>query len=81
MKLNWRPRELNTLADELTNEVFDHFDQSKRVHVGLDDLDLGLMHKLSEHHSQFLSWRQQGVCQATKAGHARKVKHVKSKWG
>ena len=81
LKLNWRPRELNTLADELTNEVFDHFDQSKRVHVGLDDLDLGLMHKLSEHHSQFLSWRQQGVCQATKAGHARKVKHVKSKWG
>ena len=40
LKLNWPPRELNTLADELTNGVFDHFDPARRVHVGLGDLDL-----------------------------------------
>ena len=76
LKLNWRPRELNTLADELTNEVFDHFDLAKRIQVSLD-----LTHRLSQHHRQILSWRQQGVCPSSKGGRSKKAKREKSKWG
>ena len=33
-KLNWRPRKLNTFADDLTNECFRRFDSSLRVELG-----------------------------------------------
>ena len=81
LKLNWRPRELNTLADELTNEAFDHFDPAKRVHVSLDDLDFALLHRLVQHHSQISSWRQKGVATSSKVGRAKRAKFDKTKWG
>ena len=40
LHLKWRPRELNQLADDLTNERFEQLCMSHRVEVRLPDLDL-----------------------------------------
>ena len=41
LRLEWRPREENQEADNLTNEIFDGFDPCKRVAIQLGDLPLG----------------------------------------
>lgn len=46
MKLNWRPREQNQEADDLTNDKFDKFDQSNRRHLDWSDIDLSLLNSL-----------------------------------
>ena len=33
VKLKWRPREENTVADDITNSVFTQLDMEKRLHV------------------------------------------------
>ena len=42
LRLEWRPREENQEADNLTNEIFDGFDPCKRVAIQLGDLPLEL---------------------------------------
>ena len=42
-RLQWRPREENQEADDLTNGVFDRFDLSCRVPVKVSDLELDLL--------------------------------------
>jgi hypothetical protein len=46
LRLRWQARELNTEADDLTNDVFDKFDLGLRVPVVWGQLDLELMHAL-----------------------------------
>eukprot|EP00435_Cladocopium_sp_Y103_P068509 s490_g31.t1 len=53
LSLNWRPRAENVEADDLTNERFEAFEPSKRVVLGLEDLDMSLLLALVETHSQF----------------------------
>ena len=45
-KLQWRPREVNVEADDLTNWKFDKFTASKRCHVDWKKLDWAMMEKL-----------------------------------
>ena len=46
VNLQWRPRDENQLADDLTNLRFDGVDMSKRVQVEFEDLDLTLLKRL-----------------------------------
>ena len=51
--LNWRPREENSYADELTNGVFSRFSPHLRVRLTLDQIPLGLLRKLAKAADEF----------------------------
>jgi hypothetical protein len=46
LSLNWREREQNQEADDLSNSVFTRFDLRNRVHVSYEDLELSFMNTL-----------------------------------
>lgn len=57
--LKWRPRDENTIADDLTNEKFDQVDPSKRVDIRWNEIKLTLLNKLWGAREEFLdreSW-------------------------
>ena len=43
LRLQWAPRASNVEADDLTNEVFDKFDPSKRIMVSWDEVPQEVM--------------------------------------
>ena len=51
--LEWRPREENQEADDLTNEIFDCFDPRKRVVIQLGDIPLELFLSLQNAYTEF----------------------------
>ena len=57
--LKWRPRDENTVADDLTNEKFDQVDIAKRVQISWNEIKLDLLNKLWGAREEFLdrdSW-------------------------
>ena len=58
LRLKWRPREENVEADALTNEVFDGFEEAKRIVISLRDLDLSIVDALVESRSNFVEERE-----------------------
>ena len=52
--LRWRPRDQNVLADELTNENFEHVEAEKRVPLTLEDLKLDWLFELWRQRDDFL---------------------------
>ena len=59
VSLKWRPRDENTVADDLTNEKFDQVDSAKRVHISWNEIKLDLLNKLWGAREEFLdrdSW-------------------------
>ena len=57
--LKWRPRDENTVADDLTNEKFDQVDIAKRVQIRWNEIKLDLLNKLWGAREEFLdrdSW-------------------------
>ena len=57
--LKWRPRDENTVADDLTNERFDQVDMEKRVRMQWKEVKLDLLNKLRGAREEFLdrdSW-------------------------
>ena len=55
--LNWRPRDKNSNADALTNSDFSGFSPGLRVPLVLQQLPLGLMHRLTKVRQDFLEAR------------------------
>ena len=51
--LRWRPRDENTEADQLTNEVFTGFDDALRVGVTWSEIDLEVLDCLVRTHDEF----------------------------
>ena len=45
-QLEWRPRETNTEADDLTNQVFDKFDLEKRIDISWKQLKFPMINLL-----------------------------------
>ena len=45
-RMDWRPRDENQPADDLTNSKFDLFDKDLRVHVEWNKLQFHMLHKL-----------------------------------
>ena len=75
ISLAWRPRDENTLADDLTNERFDKVEAGKRVVLEFSELDLSLLERLWEAREEFLdrdSWAVYG---------RGKQKSEKTAWG
>ena len=60
MSLNWRPRELNVAAGELTNSRFESFDLAKRVELHASDMPCELLRELASFHDEMLEWRKGG---------------------
>ena len=57
--LKWRPRDENTVADDLTNEKFDQVDIAKRVQIRWNEIKQDLLNKLWGAREDFLdrdSW-------------------------
>ena len=53
VKLQWRPREENVEADDLTNCRFDHFDLSLRLDVSFEDLPMSIFDSLQAAQAEF----------------------------
>ncbi|CAE7203224.1 unnamed protein product [Symbiodinium sp. CCMP2592] len=81
MNLNWRPRELNTEADDLTNERFSAFDLALRIDAKFSDVPCKLLLDLASFHSEMLEWRKGGEGSAPPAPLTKKQKlATKTKW-
>ena len=81
MNLNWRPRELNTESDDLTNGRFDGFSSSRRIDVKFSDVPCKLIHELASFHSEMLEWRKGGEGGTPMARLTKRQKIAsKSKW-
>ena len=74
--LDWRPRDTNTEADDLTNGRFEAFQDSRRIQVSWSDLDLPYIQSLMKHSETFSKRRLSGPLQ-----HLSEGKFQKSKWG
>ena len=53
LRLRWKPREQSVLADQLSKGEFSAFTTSRRLDVGLGNLDLSLLEELLEPWQQF----------------------------
>ena len=74
--LDWRPRDTNTEADDLTNGRFEAFQDSRRIQVSWSDLDLPYIQSLMKHSETFSKRRPSEPLQ-----HLSEGKFQKSKWG
>ncbi|CAE8637632.1 unnamed protein product [Polarella glacialis] len=46
LRLDWRPREENSEADDLTNDRFSDFDETERILISWEQVDKSLLEKL-----------------------------------
>ena len=54
LRLNWIPREGNQPADDLTNEVYDRFDESLRVQASWSTLKFNVLSDLMKEGLQYM---------------------------
>ena len=80
LSLNWKPRDENVLADQLTNEVFTSFSAQHRVSLSFSDLPLGILSELWETKMQFESSRKAAQMVRTDKHPRKKQKHQKTAW-
>ena len=78
--LRWRPREENTEADQLTNEVYDGFEQAQRLHVSWGDLDFGVLDALIRTREEFVRLREVAKESSKLAPKVKGKKFDKSPW-
>ena len=81
LKLNWRPREENTVADDITNSVLDQVDVDKQVLMVYEDLPLDIIDKLWKTKADFES--QKALAKealVNNAGVMKRRKTEKSAW-
>ena len=83
LTLGWRPRDQNQEADALTNEVFDLFDDRRRICLQYSDLPLSFLHSLYKARLVQTSSRQADAVLDAAIGKPRfkgKRKREKSPW-
>ena len=78
--LTWRPREENTLADDLTNGRFSSFLTDRRMHFLFKDLPLELLNKLWATKGQFDRSRKELQKSDSASVLPSKRKHDKTSW-
>ena len=79
LKLRWRPREHNTVADDITNSEFAQVDMAKQIHMSYADLPTEIIHTLWDTKSEFDRLRLQSRAEAPPGGKKRK-RHDKTPW-
>ena len=84
VRLKWRPREENTIADDITNSIFDQVDLSKRIAMSYNDLPVQIIHALFEAKSDFdQAWESQRAVarsQALRAAGQKRKRVDKTPW-
>ena len=80
LNLQWRPREENTEADDLTNERFDDFDPKLRVEVSLQSMDLSILQALVLVHDEFEVAKQSAKVERERDPASKSKKFDKSPW-
>ncbi|CAE7548310.1 unnamed protein product, partial [Symbiodinium necroappetens] len=55
LQLTWIRREMNQLADDLTNEDFKHFDRDFRIPLKGEELEWRILDKLLDHWAKFFA--------------------------
>eukprot|EP00435_Cladocopium_sp_Y103_P074174 s127_g47.t1 len=80
LTLQWRPREENQEADDLTNEKFDGFDMDKRISILLNEMDLSILTALVEAHEAFERAKVSAKELAKGEGEPKGKKFDKSPW-
>ena len=77
-QLDWRPREVNIEADDLTNQVFSKFQMKNRIQFHWEDLDLPILSKLIVFAEGFTKRKFEASITKIDGGGAR---FKKSEWG
>ena len=84
LSLKWRPRDENTEADRLTNEVFTGCDNRQRVVLTLGDMDLSVLESLVKTRQDFEIERekvkQTALAQSMGGGVRPKRRQDKTPW-
>lgn len=80
LRLKWRPREENTIADALTNKDFSSVDQSKRLPLSYAELPLSLLRRLWDTHAQFAEMKTAAKSLQSKGHFNKRRKHDKTPW-
>jgi hypothetical protein len=84
LDLQWTPRENNKEADALTNEQFDGFDMTKRIHVELGDLPTDVMADFLLQGRTFLldiEHRKEELKNSGNTRHRKRKRQGKTPWG
>jgi len=88
LDIQWRPRELNTEADDLTNQRLKSFDLDRKIQVEWSDLPFSLLFKLVSHTKSFQEEIQTNRALTSNAEGGSKPKfkrkrrtYEKTKWG
>ena len=79
LNLQWRPREENTEADDLTNERFSEFDPKLRVEVSLQSMD-SILQALVTVHDEFEKAKQSAKAERALDPASKSKKFDKSPW-
>ena len=80
LDLQWRPREENQDADDLTNHRFQNFSAERRITCKANELPLNLLNKLWQTKNQFDQMRRQMTSSVQAEASGRKRPHEKSAW-
>ena len=80
VKLRWRPREENTVADDITNSVFTQLDVEKRLHVEYEDIPTEIIHALWQVKSEFDEARLLAKASVPKGGEKKRKRVDKTPW-
>ena len=59
--LDWRPRDVNVEADQLTNEIFSSFNMKNRIEVDSSTIDLPILALLVKNFKRFLEEENLGT--------------------
>ena len=76
-KLNWRPRDTNVEADDLTNERFNRFDLKPRVSFKWEDLTFPILEKLIGFTQSFVNSKAEHQLERP----SKDARFEESKWG
>lgn len=82
--MRWRPREENTIADDITNSKFHQVDLAKRVDVRFEDIPTHIITSLFEAKADFDRAReaQRAIkrAQALQGGEVKRKRVEKTPW-
>ena len=76
-KLNWRPRDTNVEADDLTNETFDRFDMKLRIPIKWEDLAFPILERMIGFTQSFIKSKAEHQLERP----SKEARFEKSKWG
>lgn len=80
VRLKWRPREENTVADDITNSVFTQLDMDKRLQVDYEDIPTEIIHALWQVKADFDEARLLAKASIPKESEKKRKRVDKTPW-